>query len=72
MNFISVLLKIFPMMWITSWQPSPFTPPPLGEDHMFQEPGAAEGVFPLPSPTALSAWPLALVTLGCWALRLCD
>ena len=27
---------------------------------------------PLPSPTALSAWPRALVTLGCWALRLCD
>ena len=65
-------LRFFP--WWGSPHGSPPHSPllPLGDDHMFQEPGAAEGVLPLPSPTALSAWPLALVTLGCWALRLCD
>ena len=77
MSFISLLLKFF-----LRAPGSPPHPPHLllGEDHTLHPSTGVRGssvwvgVLPLPSPPpqlCLPGAPLALVTPGCWTLRLC-
>ena len=70
-----MLLKIFMPQGPPPGSPSLPSNLPLGEDHMLPPSPGVRGSSggpspPLPHSSACLA-PLALVTLGCWGLRLC-